>query len=43
MTEEQALEILDRAASQAAGTRLDHEMITEAVKLIKAYLEKHKG
>lgn len=43
MTEEQALEILDRAASQAAGTRSDHEMITEAVKVIKAYLEKQKG
>lgn len=43
MTEEQALEILDRAASQAAGTRADHEVITEAVKVLKACIEKHKG
>jgi|LauGreDrversion4_2_1035121.scaffolds.fasta_scaffold07029_7 hypothetical protein len=43
MTEEQALEILDRAASQAAGTRADHEVITESVKILKSFLEKHKG
>lgn len=41
--EEQALEVLDRAASQAAGTRADHDMIKEAVKVLKDYLQKQKG
>lgn len=40
--EEQALEILDRASSQAAGTRADHQAIAEAVKILKEFLEKNK-
>lgn len=43
MTPTDALDLLDRIAANAAGTRLDHERIVQAVQTIRAALEKPKA
>lgn len=42
MNTTEALQILDSAAANAAGTRLDHVRIQEAVKVIAALIEASK-
>lgn len=42
MTIEEAIAILDRAASMAAGTRMDHARAIEATELIRKFVEEHK-
>ena len=39
MTPTDALALLDRIAANAAGTRLDHERIVQAVQTIRTALE----
>lgn len=38
MNETQAIDILDRASAAAAGSRQDHQAITQAVEVIRAFI-----
>lgn len=42
MSKEQALAILDRAASMAPMSRIDHQAVIQALEVIKSLLEKSK-
>ena len=43
MTTDQALSILDQAASRAALTRADHEAVIEALKILAEATKKKHG